>query len=331
MSNLLKTIVKKVKAYFLANSKIFRKINEKWFANLKSNECRFLLYDTETIHSTKKIPYKKEYTPIKDIIEISYIILKKNGKKVYKTEKSFIVKEFWEDKKYLHSKNYLYLPNENGVCEWKKTQNFAINKIPKWKNAIKNGTSVVKKWSDILKEIAYDLEYYEINLITAYNIVFDRQAIVSTNQIITERYYNKEKQNNYFYIGNFWQIPFIDIYHVIERIATTPDFIEWANAHKEFVYNNRGNIRLTAQVLYQFCVRFKNELMSNIELDSINWCESHIAIEDIDCEATILEYAITELEDAIFEIDKYGNALRANKKIKEVSVKNKVEQLELFK
>lgn len=327
---------------------VFIKIEDKWYANLKSKDCRFFLYDTETIHSFKKTPYKQEFTPIKDIIEISYVILKKNGKKIFKTEKSFIVEEFWQDKKYLKSKNWQQVEknilDENGnilldingqpITEkvWEPVQNFAINKIPKWKQAIKDGTTSVKKWADILKEIAMDLEYYDINIITAYNIMFDRQAIVSTNEVITELYYPQRK-STYYYIGNFWNIPYVDTYFAIEKIVTSEDFIEWADNHEEEVKNKKtGNIRLTAEVLQQFFLRDRNKKSKIKELDSTNWSETHIAKEDIECESEIIEGIIIDYEGTtlLVEIDKYGNALRANKLIKEKRKEKEYKQVTLL-
>lgn len=324
-------IIKKTKEFILnLFDTVFIKLQEKWYANLKSKDCRFLLYDTETIHSTKKTKYKKEYNEIKDIIEISYVILKRNGKQIYRSKKSFIVEEFWNDKKYLKSPNYQCVDKKANI--WTPVQNFAINKIPKWKNSIKDGTTVVKKWADILKEIANDLEYYDINIVTAYNIVFDRQAIVSTSGIIKDRYY-PERKNNFYYIGNFWNTPFVDIYHAIEYIVTSDDFIEWADNHKEDVYNQTtGNIRLTAEVLQQFFLRDRNEISKIKELDSTNWSETHIAIEDIDCESEILEGIIIDYDEKtlLVEVDKYGNSLRANKLIRETRKQKEYKQLTLL-
>lgn len=278
---------------------------------------RYLDLDTETIHSG--IVENDNVKEIKDIIEISWKVLNCDGVEVLGTRKGFIVKEFWENEEYLYSKNY---EMKKGVIT--ESQNFAINKIEYWKDQIGKGNLKVMSWGAILKQLSQDIEDYKVTLFSAYNAKFDRQAIVSTSQIIPYKNYCK----------GLWELDFLDIMLICEIFAKQKDFKKWADNHGAI--SQAGNYQCKAETIYRYLTNNNEKLQLNVP-DSYCWAESHIALEDIDCEGVILQAAISlsrRKREIKVEINKYGSWQGFNKQIKLANTKkkktSKVKQLELL-
>lgn len=285
--------------------------------SLNDTTNRYLDLDTETIHSG--IVENDNVKEIKDIIEISWKVLNCDGVEVLGTRKGFIVKEFWENEDYLLSSNYAM--NKGQIVE---SQNFAINKIEYWKDQIDKGNLKVMSWGAILKQLSQDIKDYKVTLFSAYNAKFDRQAIVSTSQIIPYKNYCK----------GLWELDFLDIMLICEIFAKQKDFKKWADNHGAI--SQAGNYQCKAETIYRYLTNNNEELQLNVP-DSYCWAESHIALEDIDCEGVILQAAISlsrRKREIKVEINKYGSWQGFNKQIKLANTKkkktSKVEQLELL-
>lgn len=285
--------------------------------SLNDTTNRYLDLDTETIHSG--IVENDNVKEIKDIIEISWKVLNCDGVEVLGTRKGFIVKEFWENEDYLLSSNYAM--NKGQIVE---SQNFAINKIEYWKDQIDKGNLKVMSWGAILKQLSQDIKDYKVTLFSAYNAKFDRQAIVSTSQIIPYKNYCK----------GLWELDFLDIMLICEIFAKQKDFKKWADNHGAI--SQAGNYQCKAETIYRYLTNNNEKLQLNVP-DSYCWAESHIALEDIDCEGVILQAAISlsrRKREIKVEINKYGSWQGFNKQIKLANTKkkktSKVKQLELL-
>jgi hypothetical protein len=285
--------------------------------SLNDTTNRYLDLDTETIHSG--IVENDNVKEIKDIIEISWKVLNCDGVEVLGTRKGFIVKEFWENEDYLLSSNYAM--NKGQIVE---SQNFAINKIEYWKDQIDKGNLKVMSWGAILKQLSQDIKDYKVTLFSAYNAKFDRQAIVSTSQIIPYKNYCK----------GLWELDFLDIMLICEIFAKQKDFKKWADNHGAI--SQAGNYQCKAETIYRYLTNNNEKLQLNVP-DSYCWAESHIALEDIDCEGVILQAAISlsrRKREIKVEINKYGSWQGFNKQIKLANTKKKktsnVKQLELL-
>lgn len=285
--------------------------------SLNDTTNRYLDLDTETIHSG--IVENGNVKEIKDIIEISWKVLNCDGVEVLGTRKGFIVKEFWENQDYLLSSNYAM--NKGQIVE---SQNFAINKIEYWKDQIDKGNLKVMSWGAILKQLSQDIKDYKVTLFSAYNAKFDRQAIVSTSQIIPYKNYCK----------GLWELDFLDIMLICEIFAKQKDFKKWADNHGAI--SQAGNYQCKAETIYRYLTNNNEKLQLNVP-DSYCWAESHIALEDIDCEGVILQAAISlsrRKREIKVDINKYGSWQGFNKQIKLANTKkkktSKVKQLELL-
>lgn len=288
--------------------------------SLNNKKNKYLVLDTETIHSGKA--QDNEVIAIKDIIEISWKVLDCDGIEIIGSKKGFIVQEFWENKYYLLSDNCEKL--KTGAIKTKK--NYAINKLVKWEKALANNTLQEKSWVDIMKALNHDLKNYQITLFSAYNIMFDRCAIACTNQILGNKGFT-----------TLWQKDFIDIMEMIKVIAKDSNFKLWSDNHKS--KTAKGNYKVSAQAVYRYLTNNSVELEINIPDSSKSWSETHLAIEDIDCEAVIIQGALSlarRKRDIKVNINCYGGWKALNSIIKGIDKplnkkEQKVIQLSLLK
>lgn len=275
--------------------------------SLNDRNNKFLNLDTETIHSG--LLKNGIVEGVKDIIEISWKTQDHNGIEILGSKKGYIVKEFWDNKEYLHSLNYEQRKNGTIVSK----QNFAINKIKEWEKAIANGTLEVRPWGYIMHQLGQDIDNYGINLFGAYNILFDRGAIACTNEIISKNFYKS-------YCPKLWKLDFIDWMELVKVIAKSPEYVEWAINHGALT--PKGKIKFTAETVFQFLTN-NSTLQETKVLDSTSWSETHLAIEDIDCEGVIVQGAISiarRTRDIKVKVNCYGNSNALNKCIKKKTI-----------
>lgn len=274
--------------------------------SLNNEKNRYLDLDTETIHSGKlKEPLgeltRENLEEFKDILEISWKVLNCDGVEVLGSRKGFIVKEFWENLDYLYSTNFMV---ENGQVVEK--ENFAIGKIDYWKQEIANGHLQVKSWGYIMLQLSKDIKDYKVTLFSAYNARFDRQAIVDTSKLIPYKNFCK----------GLWDLDYLDIMLLVNIIARQKDFKKWADIHGAI--SEKGNYQCKAETIYRYIVNNSPEIQIAVP-DSYNWSESHIALEDIDCEGVILQYCIAlsrRKREIKVEVNKYGQWNVFNKELK---------------
>lgn len=269
--------------------------------SLNDTKNRYLVLDTETIHSG--LMENMELKEICDIIEISWKALNCDGVEILGSRKGFIVKEFWENKDYLFSPNYTY----NKQKQVEEVENFAVHKIEYWKQEIENGHLQVLSWGAIMQQLAKDIKTYDITLFSAYNARFDRGAIVSTSKSIPYKNFCK----------GLWDLDYLDIMKIVEIFAKQKDFKKWADNHGAI--SEKGNYQSKAETIYRYLVN-NNADIQTIAPDSYNWAESHIALEDIDCEAVILQTAITlsrRKREIKVIVNEYGSWSSFNKLVKE--------------
>lgn len=280
--------------------------------SINKKDNKYLVLDTETIHSGALD--NNNVIAIKDIIEISWKVLDCDGVEIVGSKKGFVVKEFWENKFYLLSDNYEKLKSGEII----RKQNFAINKIVKWEKAIANNVLQVASWGAIMKALNHDLKYYQINLFSAYNIMFDRGAIACTSQLIPYKNYT-----------TLWSKDFLDIMELVKVIAKDKHFQEWSINHNSIT--SKGNYKTSAEAVYRYLTNNSVNLETNIP-DSTSWSETHLAIEDIDCEAIIIQGAISlarRKRDIKVAINCYGGWSALNKIIKGTKTKKQIKQLQL--
>lgn len=270
--------------------------------SLNDIKNRYLVLDTETIHSG--LMENNDLKQIRDIIEISWKALNCDGVEILGSRKGFIVKEFWENRDYLFSTNYTYNKKQKTIEE---SENFAVRKIDYWKQEIENGHLKVLSWGAIMQQLAKDIKTYDITLFSAYNAKFDRCAIVDTSKAIPYRTFCK----------GLWDLDCLDIMKIVEIFAKQKDFKKWADNHGAI--SDSGNYQSKAETIYRYLVN-NNADIQTIAPDSYNWAESHIALEDIDCEAVILQTAITlsrRKREIKVPVNEYGNWQTFNKLVKE--------------
>lgn len=288
------------------------KVNKKTKSiSINNKTNKYLVLDTETIHSGKLV--NGVLVGVRDIIEISWKVLDCDGIEIIGSRKGFIVKELWENKPYLLSHNF---ENRKGVIT--ELQNYAIKKIPHWEKALANGTLKVASWGAIMKALNHDLKHYQITLFSAYNIVFDRGAIAYTSKMMP--YYN---------FTNLWKVDYLDIMELVRIIAKDKNFKKWSINHNSFT--DKGYYKTGAEAVYQYLTNNSNLLETEIP-DSTSWSEKHLAIEDIDCEATIVQGAIAlarRKRDIKVEINRCGSWNRLNSLIDSEILKKRDKQLQL--
>lgn len=272
--------------------------------SLNDTKNRYLVLDTETIHSGLVIDDNLQ--EIKDIIEISWKVLDCDGVVLMGSRKGFIVKELWEDKDYLFSSNYK--KQKGQIVE---IENFATKKVDYWKQQIELGELKVMSWGAIMQQLSKDIKNYNITIFSAYNAIFDRQAIVDTSKLIPYRNFCK----------GLWELDFLDIMSIVEIFAKQKKYKKWADNHGAIT--DKGNYQCKAETIYRYLVNNNEEIQTNVP-DSYNWAESHIALEDIDCEAVILQSAISlsrRKREIKVEVNKYGNSGTFNKVLREANQK----------
>lgn len=273
--------------------------------SLNDKKNRYLVFDCETIHSG--LISDNGIKQVKDIIEASWQVLDQDGQEIIGSKKGFLVQEFWEDKDYLLSNDYY---EENEVIFSK--ENFALGKIKKWQRNLDKGTLQVRSWGGILKQLGQDIKDYNVSIFCAYNGKFDRQAIVSTSELIPYK----------TYCSKLWQLDYLDIMLIVETFAKEKSFERWATNHNAI--SPKGNYQCKAETLFRY-ISNNNEEMQTKVLDSINWSETHIALEDIECESAILRKAISvsrRKRQIRVVLNKNGSWQSFNKIIKDL--KNKI-------
>lgn len=147
---------------------------------------------------------------------------------------------------------------------------YYAKKLPKYREEIANGTRIVKGFCNIQKEIRACMEEFNIKQVGAYNCNFDRRAMNNDSRFITSSLKR-------------WAFPYGTEFFDIWQMACTSFlrskwFINWAikNGH----VSPAGNIRTTAEVAYQYIIKYTG------------FEEEHIGLQDVLIEAEIFLHVI---------------------------------------
>ena len=146
---------------------------------------------------------------------------------------------------------------------------YYAEKIPRYKEEIRQGKRQVRSMYEIREQIKADMKKYHITIVMAHNARFDIKAL---NTLI--RYRTASKYRYFFPYGtSVWDTMLM----AKSVIAEMPTYRKFCEKHG-YVYNG-SNLRLTAEILYQFITKDKE------------FKESHTGLEDVLIEIQIMTYA----------------------------------------
>lgn len=225
----------------------------------------YLIFDTETTGSTFLSKNGKEIMQ-KLIYDIGWNISTKKGNEPI-LKKNYIVKEIYTDE---------YLMN----------QAYFKCKIPSYNDLISKGNLQVRDFKDIIKELQNDIILYDVQVIGAYNISFDLDALMQTTNFIYPNKYNMifKLTKNLLYAPD--TIKFNQKY-IFKKDLQIWDIWTLAcqtlarqKTFKSFYaeYTSRGNIRTNAEIMYNYIEDLEGEFL-----------EDHTALSDSIIETKILQ------------------------------------------
>ena len=197
----------------------------------------YLIIDTETCNSVEEpIPY-----------DIGYAICDRQGK-IY-VKRAFVVAEVFCDMSDVMQSAYY------------------ADKIPSYWEDIRKGTKTLRTFWNIRKQILDDIKKYNVNIIGAYNMGFDKRAM---NNLI--RFVTKSKYRFFFPFG----MKYICIWNMAcQTILNTAKYIEFCE--KNDLVSPSNNVYTSAEACYKY-------LTNNIHFEEV-----HKGLEDVEIEVEILQ------------------------------------------
>ena len=143
---------------------------------------------------------------------------------------------------------------------------YYADKLPQYEEEVKRGERIIASIYTIRKIILEDMKKYNITVIYAYNMSFDKNAI--NNDI---RYITKSKYRYFFPYGTEFRC----IWHMAcQVLLARPSFIKFALANG--YVSPKGNILTNAEVCYRYIT------------GNTDFVEQHKGIDDVDIETEIL-------------------------------------------
>ena len=194
-----------------------------------------IILDTETANFVNSpIPY-----------DVGYQVLNVETKSVLE-RRSYVLQETFMDKDLMSSAYY-------------------AKKIPQYWEDIKSGKREMKRITTVKKIVAADMKKYNVTMVGAYNMAFDKRA---TN--------NGIRYNTYSFYR--WFFPygteFFDIWNMAcSSFLRSKHFIKWAL--KNGFVSAAGNIQTSAEVAYRYITK------------NVNFIENHTGLEDVEIEIEI--------------------------------------------
>lgn len=194
-----------------------------------------LIIDTETANGLEQpLPY-----------DVGYIIFDDETAEIM-VERSYIVAEIFFDAELMNGAYY-------------------AEKIPQYWDDIKNGKRKIARISSIRRIIAADCKKYNIRLVGAYNMGFDRRAVKNDIRFCTG------SALRWFFPYN---IEYFDVWTMAcTSILRTEDYIFWAMENG--LVSAKGNIQTSAEAVYKYITKDNS------------FCESHTGLEDARIEKEI--------------------------------------------
>lgn len=163
-------------------------------------------------------------------------------------ERSFVVQETFMDKDLMKSAYY-------------------AKKVPQYWEDIKSGKREMKRITTIRKIMAEDFKKYNVTMVGAYNMGFDKRAV---NNGIR---YNTYSQYRWFLP---YGVELFDIWHgACSSFLRSKHFINWAL--KNGFVSDKGNIQTSAEVAYKYITK------------NLDFVESHTGLEDVAIETEIFK------------------------------------------
>ena len=160
-----------------------------------------------------------------------------------------------------------YVVREIFYGQWAKMRTaYYADKLPLYKEGIKNGTWKVASFWAIRKELFELMRKYRIKAVIAYNAQFDCRALDSTLNFLS-----KFEENQTFFKEN---VTVWDTWHMAcQTILQQKTFFKLANT--ENWTSNAGNVQTSAEVAYRYIT--KNCIFE----------EAHTALNDAEIETAI--------------------------------------------
>ena len=200
----------------------------------------FIVFDTETANAID--------CPL--VYDMGWAVVDKHGN-VYRT-RSFVNREiFFLEKDLMQSAYY-------------------AEKLPLYYKRIKNGSAQVANWQTIKNTLWADIAEYEVKEVIAHNARFDYLATATTQRWLTKSKYR------YF-------LPYgVEVWDTLKMarsvVANKPTYRKFCEENGHTYGKNGKQVRLTAEVLYQF-------ITQNKEFE-----EEHTGLADVLIEKEILKY-----------------------------------------
>ena len=200
----------------------------------------FIVFDTETANAID--------CPL--VYDIGWAVVDKHGN-VYRT-RSFVNREiFFLEKELMQSAYY-------------------AEKLPLYYERIADGSAQVANWQTIKNTLWADIAEYEVKEVIAHNARFDYLATATTQRWLTKSKYR------YF-------LPYgVEVWDTLKMarsvVANKPTYRKFCEENGYTYGKNNNQVRLTAEVLYQF-------ITQNKEFE-----EEHTGLADVLIEKEILKY-----------------------------------------
>lgn len=209
-----------------------------------------LILDTETA----------KYHGVDTVYNIAWTIMTKSGK--VKSQRSFLVSD-------VYNKMFTILKKDG--TQW-ADKDYYITKSVMYESQLSKVTFKVK-WINILETLITDITAYNISLITAYNVGFDKRVIQSTTELLTGQQIMNIK-NTVQILDKRYNIYDIRI-GAINSICLTKKYANYC-VENNFLSDNCLELRTRAETLIRY-------IRNNPFIE-----ESHTALEDTQIEAEIL-------------------------------------------
>lgn len=197
---------------------------------------KFIVIDTETANSLEQ-PF---------CYDIGYVVTDRNGT-IY-TRRSFMVAEMFLDYNYIMTSAYY------------------AKKIPMYWEQYKKGERQLKSLYNIRKQILEDIKNYNVKIVYAYNMKFDKNSLNTT-----VRYITKSSLRWFFPYG----VEFRCIWNVAcQTIMNSRNYTKFCKDNG-FI-SDSGNVQTSAEVCYRYLTK------------NPDFIESHTGLEDVEIETFIL-------------------------------------------
>lgn len=195
---------------------------------------RIAVLDTETLGVDKPLVY-----------DLGVTITDKKGT-IY-AQKNWIIKEVFEQKEKMKSAYY--------AC-----------KLPLYDKMLAEGTASLTPWKTVQKEFNELCNSWDISVVSAYNLGFDKRAITYTHKILgnTNKFLAPTK---IIEMWDIWGIATQTIFQqkTFHKIALREDW-----------YTEKGNVLTNAEIAYRYIT------------NNLGFIESHTALHDTEIETEIL-------------------------------------------